>query len=175
MKEIEIKLTYEDKQKVLERIKEIGGVFREKYFLEDYYYSIDGKDMSNTNNLFRVRKKGEKQELTLKGKNETQSNIWERVELNTDVDNADNVLKMFEHLKFNNVSTNKSSREVWNVEDVELVFTDITFPAEISFLEIEGPTKEKVEKVLKMLGNLVKEAGEEIFKKLDEARKQKTR
>ncbi len=171
MKEIEVKLTYKNKEKVIERLKEIGAVFREKYLLEDYYFSLTGTDMSNTNDLLRVRKQGDKQELTFKGKCETEGHIWERVELNTEISDAEAVLKMFEHLKLNNLSTNKSSREFWDIDDVELVFSDITYPAEISFLEIEAPTKEKVEKVLKLLGDLVKEAGEEIFRKLDEARK----
>jgi len=171
MKEIEVKLTYTNRDKVIEKLKEIGAVFREKYTLEDYYFSIKGTDMSNANDLLRIRKKGEKQELTFKGKCETEGNIWERIELNTDIGSADTVLKMFDHLKLNNLSTNKSSREFWDVGDVEIVFSDITYPAEINFIEIEGPTKEKVEEVLKMMGDTVKEAGEEIFRKLDEARK----
>jgi adenylate cyclase, class 2 len=170
MKEIEVKLTYKSKDKILERLKEIGAVFREKYLLEDCYYSIIGTDMSNTNDLLRIRKQGEKHELTLKGKCETEGNIWERIELNTDIGDADTVLKMFEHLKLNNLSTNKSYREFWDIGNVELVFSDIIHPAEISFIEIEGPTKEKVEEVLKIFDGLVKEAGEEIFRKLDEAR-----
>ena len=171
MKEIEVKLTYKDKNKVIEKIKEIGAVFREKYILEDYYFSLTGTDMSNTNDLLRVRKKGNKQELTFKGRVENEGSIWERIELNTDISDAETVLKMFDHLKLNKLSVNKSYREFWDIGDVELVFSDITYPAEISFIEIEGPTKEKVEEVLKKMGDVVKEAGEEIFKKLDEARK----
>jgi predicted adenylyl cyclase CyaB len=171
MKEIEVKLTYKNRAEVVARLKEIGAVFREKYPLEDYYFSLTGTDMGNTNDLLRIRKKGDNQELTFKGKCETEGHIWERVELNTDIGDAEAVLKMFEYLKLNNLSTNKSFREYWDIEDVELVFSDITYPAEISFIEIEGPTKEKVQEVLDKLGDLVKEAGEEIFKKLDEARK----
>ena len=58
--------------------------------------------MSNTNDLLRIRKKGDQQELTFKGKCETEGNIWERIELNTDIGNAETVLKMFEYLKLNN-------------------------------------------------------------------------
>jgi len=171
MKEIEIKLTYKDRGKIVEKLKEIGAVFREKYVLEDYYFSLTGTDMSNTNDLLRIRKKGSKNELTFKGKCESEGNIWKRVELNTDIGDAEVVLEMFKYLKLNNLSTNKSSREFWDMNDVEIVFSDITYPTEISFIEIEGPTEEKVEMVLKLLDGLVKEAGEEIFKKLDEARK----
>jgi len=171
MKEIEIKLIYKNKEAVIAKLKELGAVFREKYILEDYYFSLTGKDMSNTNDLLRVRKKGDKKELTFKGKCETTGNIWERIELNTDISNPEAVLQMFEHLKLNKLSTNKSLREFWDIDDVELVFSDITYPAKINFLEIEGPSKERVQEVLDQLGDLVKEAGEEIFHKLDEARK----
>ena len=172
MKEIEVKLTYKNKEKVIEKLKEIGACFREKYDLEDHYYSLTRKNMSNTNELLRVRKKGSKKELTFKGKCETEGNIWERVELNTDIGDIETMLKIFEHLKLNKLSNNKSTREYWDIEDVEIAFIDIIHPLSIKFIEIEGPTKEKVERVLKLLGNTVKEAGEEIFKKLDELRNQ---
>ena len=50
-KEIEIKLIYKDKDKVVEKLKEIGAVFRESYDLEDYYFTLMGKEMSNKNDL----------------------------------------------------------------------------------------------------------------------------
>jgi predicted adenylyl cyclase CyaB len=171
MKEIEIKLTFEDKEKVLAKLKELGATFREKYDLEDYYFSITGTDMANTNDLLRVRKKGNKQELTLKGKCETAGNVWERIEINSPIGDYEAVLKMFDHLKLNKLSVNKSLREFWDINGCEIVFSDITYPAEITFMEVEGPSKENVMEVVYSLGNLVKEAGEEIFKKLDEARK----
>jgi predicted adenylyl cyclase CyaB len=171
MKEIEVKLTYKDKEKVLAKLKEIGAVFREKYDLEDYYFSIHGTDMSNSNDLLRVRKKGAKQELTLKGKCETSGNVWERIEINSPVGDYQAVLKMFDHLKLNKLSVNKSYREVWDLGDAEILFSDITYPAKVSFMEIEAPSAERVNEVVKLLGNLVKEAGEEIFKILDQARK----
>jgi predicted adenylyl cyclase CyaB len=174
MKEIEIKLIYKDKAEIIKKLKELGAVFREKYDLEDYYFSLNGTDMSNTNDLIRVRKKGSKQELTLKGKCESKGNVWERIEINSSIGDYDAVLKMFDHLKLNKLSVNKSVREFWDLNDCEICFSNITSPAKVSFVEIEGPTKEKVSEVTKLLGNLVKEAGEEIFKILDEARKKKS-
>lgn len=171
MKEIEIKLTFKDRNAVLSRLKELGAVFKDKYDLEDYYFSITGTDMSNINDLLRIRKKGNKQELTLKGKCETAGNVWERIEINSPIGDYEAVLKMFDYLKLNKLSINKSSREFWDLNDCEIVFSDIIYPAEISFIEVEGPTKEKVEEVVGLLGNLVNEAGEEIFRRLDEARK----
>ena len=43
----------------------------------------------------------------------------------------------------------------WDIGNVELVFSDIIHPAEISFIEIEGPTKEKVEEVGQKIFELV--------------------
>lgn len=170
MKEIEVKLTYKDRNIVINKLKEIKAVFREKYVLEDHYYSMNGKDMSNSNELIRVRKKGDKSELTFKGKCENQSNIWERVELTTSLGNPESMLKILESLKFNKLSVTKSNREIWNLDDVEIAIIEIFYPANIDFIEIEGPTKEKVEKTLNLMGKTVKEATEEIFKHLDEAR-----
>lgn len=172
MKEIEVKLKYKDKEKVVEKLKNMGAKFREKYLLEDHYFSLTGNDMSNTNELLRIRKKGDKQELTFKGKCETEGNIWERVEINTDIGDSEALLKIFEHLKLNQLSTNKSFREFWDLGNAEIAFTDITYPAEIKFMEIEA-SADKINKILKELNDLVSEAGEEIFKKLDEAWKNK--
>jgi len=173
MKEIEIKLTFDDKEAVLAKLKGLGAVFKDKYDLEDYYFSITGTDMANTNDLLRIRKKGNNQELTLKGKCETEGNVWERIEINSPIGDYEAVLKMFDHLKLNKLSVNKSMREFWDVMDCEIVFSDITYPAEVSFMEVEGPSKEKVMEVVNLLGDLVREAGEEIFRKLDQARKNK--
>jgi len=173
MKEIEIKLVFDERRVIVNRLKELGAILKEKYLLEDYYYSVKGTNMSNTNDLLRIRKKGNKQELTFKGKCETKGAVWERVEINCPIENYTDILKIFDYLKFNKLSVNKSSREIWILGNCEIVFSDITYPAKVSFLEIEGPSKEGVENLTSLLGGLVRPAGEEIFKKLDDARKNK--
>lgn len=174
MKEVEIKATYENRNKIIEKLKELGFEFKEKYLLEDYYYSQTGTEMANSKDFIRIRSKGNEKELTFKGKKEKKGNIWERVELNTPVEEPEKFVRIFEELGFNKISENKSNREYWQKENIEFVFVDMIHPTEIHFLEIEAD-EDKIKWLMSELGNLVDEAGEEIFEKLDEARRNKVK
>ena len=71
MHEIEIKLTYEDKENVLSKLKSLGAEFKDAYELNDIYFSLTAKDMKDAQEFVRIRKKGDNSELTFKGKKET--------------------------------------------------------------------------------------------------------
>ncbi|MBS3134573.1 class IV adenylate cyclase [Candidatus Woesearchaeota archaeon] len=169
--EIEVKLKYEDKNAIVTKLHELGAKSEEKYRLDDIYFSQEHTDMSNAHDLIRIRTKRDKSELTFKGKCETDDKIWKRVELSTGVDDADSLLKIFKYLKFHEISKNKSIRELWKLGNVEVMFVDFIEPHSLKFIEIEGPSKEKVQKVIDKFGDLVTEVGEESFKKFDETRK----
>ena len=172
-KEIEIKLKYFDREKVSEKLKKMGARLIEKYELEDSYFALSHADMSNAHDLVRVRKKGSKIELTYKGKSEFSGNIWKRDEINIGIDNFNSMVDVLKKLGFNFLSENKSVREVWDLNGVEILFCDIILPAKINYIEIEGPTEERLREVVNKLGNVVAEAGEEIFNILDEANNRK--
>ena len=170
MHEIEVKLKFEDKEKIVGKIKELGAKFREKYDLEDTYFSLKHNDMKNAHDLVRVRKKQDKAELTFKGKCETESHVWKRIELNTPIGDSETMMQILENLKFNKIIENKSLREYWDLEDVEIAFISLVHPVEINWIEIEAPSEEKVQKVLDELKGFAKVVGEEYFKIIDEAR-----
>ena len=166
--EIEIKLKYEHKQKLIEKLEEIGAKLKKKETLEDTYFSLDHTDMSNTHDLIRIRKKNGKAELTFKGKCETESDIWKRIELNTEINDPDMMTKILEYLHFNTLLQNKSQREYWTLDNVEIVFIDLVKPLRLSWIEIEGPSEGKIQRILDKLGNDVEKIGEDFFKKLDQ-------
>jgi len=174
MHEIEVKLKFDDKDKILSKLKELGATFREKYELSDTYFSLEHTDMKNAHDLVRVRKKGEKSELTFKGKCETESNVWKRIELTTSLGDSETMLQILGYLKFNKILENKSLREYWMIGDTEIAFISLLHPVKLEFIEIEAPSEEKVNKVLKELNGLVEIVGEEYFKKIDEAREKAT-
>ena len=127
--------------------------------------------MSNTHDLIRIRKKNGKAELTFKGKCETESDIWKRIELNTEINDPDMMTKILEYLHFNTLLQNESQREYWTLDNVEIVFIDLVKPLPLSWIEIEGPSEEKIQRILDQLGNDVEKIGEEFFKTLDEVQK----
>ena len=102
-KEIEVKLKFDDKNKVISKLKEINAVFRDKQELFDSYFSLKNDDMKNAHDLVRIRVKNGKGELTFKGKSENKSHIWERIELNTSVGDPKTMLEILNHLGFNKI------------------------------------------------------------------------
>jgi len=166
MEETEIKLKYEDRKKVISKLKILGSKFREKFVLEDTYFAQGHTDMSNVNDLLRIRKKNANAELTYKGKCKDKKNVWHRVELSTDIKDPKVFAEILANLKFNKISENNSNREVWTLNKLELVFIDFTHPKKLSLLELEGP-EEEIHSLVKQLEDVTVPVGEEQFKSFD--------
>ena len=77
--EIEIKLSFTDKNKVIAQLKKLGATFKEKYTLADTYFSLEDTDMKNAKDFVRLRVKGGAAELTFKFKREPESYICKRI------------------------------------------------------------------------------------------------
>jgi predicted adenylyl cyclase CyaB len=165
--EIEVKLLYKSKGRVISQLRKLGAKFIEKYAVHDIYF---GKDMKNVHDLIRIRKKNQHAELTLKGKCETKSHIWRRVELNTPIGDIESTKKILKHLGFEELSDNKQNREIWKFKGMEIGFMEFTHPAKLKYIEVEGTSEDKIQELILNFGELVSVAGEEIFKKLDDAR-----
>lgn len=170
--EIEIKLKYEeeDKDEIIAKLNEMGANSEESYELHDTYFSLKHKDMSNAHDLIRIRNKNGKAELTFKGKCETEGHIWKRMELSSGITEPEKMIQILKYLEFNIISENKSQRELWRLNDIEILFIDFTSPSQLKFLEIEASSEEKIQSILQCLGDLVTKVGEENFQKFDEAR-----
>ena len=165
--EIEVKLKYINKEEIKAKLKEIGAKFEEEYDLHDTYFSKEQKSLGEVEEFLRIRKKGDKQELTYKGKKEEDKGIWKREEINVPIGNAENLIKILKCLGLNKIKENKSTRECWKLEEVEIMIINITFPAELNFIEIEAKDIQEIRKVVDLLGSLVEILPEEEFKKLD--------
>lgn len=164
-REIEIKLTYKNKEKVLEKLKKISGKFKEKYILEDIYFTRYNETLSNPNELLRIRSKNNKYELTFKGKNkENKDKILNRIELNVGISDPKNMIQIIEALGFNEISRKKSEREIWIIKEIELVFMKFLGKEIVELLEVEGPSEKSVMDIVSKLGDSVQPVGEEILK-----------
>ena len=169
MKEIEIKLKYRDEKSFRNKLKAIKAKPIETYEIIDCYYAKDDETMKSAEKLLRVRTKRGVSELTFKGKLETDSNVWERVEINTPIGDPEKMISILGHLGFKKILQNKTLREYWSVDGTELAIIKIIEPAKVDFVEIEGKTKEAVEKVAQQFKGILEPIGKDHFKKLDEA------
>ena len=167
MNEIEIKLKYSDEKTFRDKLKELNAKPLEIYEIVDCYYGKDGETMKSAETLLRVRTKNGKSELTFKGKKETDSNIWERVEINISIEEPEKMELVLKSLGLKRILKNRTLREYWNVEGTELGIMKILEPAKVDFVEIEGKTKEDVEKVAKLFTGVLQPIDKDHFKQLD--------
>ena len=165
--EIEIKLTYKDARAVEKKLEEMGIKKEETIELCDRYYSLTGDSMENTNELVRIRKKGEKIELTLKGKCKDENNVWTREEINVSIGDMESMHKILLKSGYKMIKENASVRSFWRTKDVEVTFITYSIPAHLEMIEVECSSNNDIQKILKGLGKLVKVAGEELFSVFD--------
>jgi len=165
--EIEVKLNYENKEKIVEILKQLNAKFEKKFELHDTYYGLGHSSMNNKNNLVRIRKKGDKSELTFKGNCIDTENIWKRTEITTQISNPEKMNQILLNLGLNKIKENKSIREEWKIGNTEILFIDFTHPEELKIIEIEAESNEEIQEILNKLGNLVTRTGEESFKRFD--------
>ena len=166
MKGIEIKLKFNDEKAFRIRLKSVAK-FTETYEIVDCYYGKEGETMKIAENLLRIRTKKGVSELTFKGKRETDSNVWERVEINVSIGDSEKMDLVLKSLGFKVIMKNRTFREYWDVNGTELGIMKILEPAEVTFVEIEGKTKEDVEGVTELFKGVLEPIGKDHFKKLD--------
>ena len=110
-KEIEIKLKYSNERDLRKRITDLKAKFVGKYEIIDIYYAKFGETMKTAEKLLRVRNKKGFSELTYKGGRETDSDVWERVEINVPIGDAEKMALILQNLGFNKILQNKTLRE----------------------------------------------------------------
>ena len=161
--EIEIKLTYQDKSKVVDRVKELGFTFDKTTNLSDTYFGIEDQSMSNKSKLFRIRDKDGKTELTLKDGLTDNKGIWTRREINVGINNIDGVKDILQSLGCKFIKENRSTREIWKKDDVSFEFISFTVPAVLKIIEIEASSENSINDIMTSLSTLVTKAGEDVF------------
>ncbi len=167
MKEIEIKLKYTDEKSLRERLTKVGAKPTQTYEIVDIYYAKKGETMKTTETLLRIRTKKSISELTFKGKKETTSNVWERVEINVPISEPDKMELILHNLGLHRILKNRTLREYWDINGVELGIMKIIEPAKVEFVEIEGKTKEVVEEATKLFEGVLEPIGKDHFKEID--------
>ena len=167
MKEIEIKLKYIDENLFRDRLRNLKAKFVDKYEIIDCYYAKNGETMKTADNLLRIRTKKAVSELTFKGRRETDGDVWERVEINVPIENPENMEKILDKIGFKLIRKNKTIREYFLLGDAEIALVIIIEPVKLEFVEIEGKTKENVERVAKLFEEVLEPIGKDYFSALD--------
>jgi len=151
--EIEAKLKVDSLEQVRDKLKELGAEFVAEHEQKDYHFDNNTGTLTLNDSCLRLRRQtiGDTQEfyLTYKGAKE-ESDFKKRVEIETEIADADSIEKILAALGYEKVFTIEKIRRLWKFSDCEIALDEL--PSMGYFVEIEGPDDEKICDVQKRLG-----------------------
>jgi adenylate cyclase, class 2 len=147
MKEIEVKVIEIDKEKIINRLKELKAKKIGEYDIKAIIFDTPDNKFEKQKNIIRLRQKG-KSYLTFKGKSK-KGFAKECEEIEFEVSDFDLAKLFFEKIGFKSFEIKTKHRISFKLNDVLI---EIDEYAEIPvFLEIEAKNEEKIKSVIKLL------------------------
>ena len=133
--EIEVKFPLRDRQDLVRRLREAGGTRLYAETFEDNIVLDRRGELRTKGALLRVRKFGRYSIATFKGPMSIEGGIKSREEVQTGIESFELAIQLFDALGYKPAFRYQKFREVWRVNDAEVVL-DRTPIGE--FFEIEG-------------------------------------
>ena len=135
MIEIEKKyrLTAQQRDDVLVRLREVGAEFRGDEFEENMIYG--GGGLKRESSVLRLRRVGDRASLTYKERLPESAAIKQYIEHETAVGDADAMDAILKTLGFTPALVYEKRRQTWVYRDTEIVIDELSFGL---FMEIEG-------------------------------------
>lgn len=127
------RLTGEQKQFVLDALEEFQAEYKGEDFEENVIYG--GGVLDDGSAVLRVRRTQNKTILTFKKAVQNEFSIKQRVEHETEIADADEIVKIIENLGFAPRLVYEKRRRTWHFRTVEIVLDELPFG---EFMEIEG-------------------------------------
>jgi len=140
------RLTLQQRDEVLKRLREVGAEFRGDEFEENMIYG--GGALRRENMVLRLRRVGEKALLTYKERFEGESAIKRQREEETAVSDADAMDAILAAVGFSRVLVYEKRRQTWVFGETEIVIDELSFGL---FMEIEGE-EDRIDAVERKLG-----------------------
>ena len=169
--EIEVKLQYQNKKKLIQELKKNKFKLKETKKISDLYYGQGHSSMSSVNKLYRLRNVNDKLlELTLKDKTKNNNNVLTRREINVTIDSIKKMDIILQSLNCNIIKKNVAIKEIWVNGKTYFEFINITLPQKLNYAEIEAPSKMQIAFWLKKLAVFIQPVDESIFAKFDQKR-----
>jgi len=150
MKEVEIKILEIDKKEIIDKLKKAGAKKIFEGDVENIFYDFENKRLFSQGKKLRLRKLGDRFQLTFKGKKEKGvAKIRDEYEVYFDDDTP--IKKILEELGLREINRYCVKHRIsFVIEDVRFEIDD--FKKIPAYLEIEGPSVKKIKKYVKKLG-----------------------
>ena len=126
-------LSRDQRERVLENLKELGAKYIREDFEENTLYS--GGILSEKGAVLRMRKIGDKTILTYKQRIENAADVKQQIEYETVVEKAEEMEMIIESLAFTKALVYEKRRQSWQFRLVEVVLDELPFG---QYMEIEG-------------------------------------
>ena len=124
MIEVEIKVKIDDKDKVVEQLKNLGFKFIKKKFQEDIYFNGIDRDFRETDEALRIRDEDGNFFVTYKGpKIDKISKTREEIEVR--IEDKEKMRQIFKKLGFKEVPPIRKIREIYKKGDIEASIDDV--------------------------------------------------
>lgn len=168
--ELKFKLNGGQLSSIKKLLKEKGKVLRKRVKEETTMYDNPEKIMLITDGRVRVRTWGENAIFSYK-KPITRKKIKQEIELETEVSDAQTLIKILKKMNFQAVSGYWRYRSIWQFQQCHVFLDQFSFG---NYLEIEGSIK-KVQRVARVLGLCMNDnltgSYDGIYKKICQKRK----
>jgi adenylate cyclase, class 2 len=153
MVEIEAKLKVDSLEPVAQKLKQIGAMFGGTVLQTDHYFDDTNGSVAKSDKALRLRCETReaivKNVLAYKGPRETGA-FKRRQEIQFGVDTTEQAIQFLAAIGFEKSLVVRKRRKVWHIEGCEVALDDL---AELgTFVEIEGPSEEKIINVQSKLG-----------------------
>src|SRR3989344_2471112 len=154
MKEIEVKILDIDVAAVRKKLKEIVAT---KFFegdIESISFDFDDERLEKNGKMLRVRKAGERCEITFKGKN-TSATFKKMDEIEVTTNDFNQTLDIFRRIGMKELCHARKKRECYKHGTIK--FDVDTVPGIPTYVEVEAPTEKEVIKGVTSLGFTMKQ------------------
>jgi adenylate cyclase class IV len=155
-KEYEYAFINFDKEKIISKIKKLKGVYRGTFLFKTQQFNLPYNSILTPSLNIRVRDEGYRTTLTIKIpplSNNAMDNFDDEYEVI--IDNFDNGVNYLLSLGYTKKVYYEKIREIWNISNnfYKKYNTEIVFDTEYGIseiMEIESPTFEELEKMVKL-------------------------
>ena len=149
MKEIETKILEFDEKLLRKNLEKEGAKYQGKHLLKRMVFDVK-PNTPDIDEFFRVRTDGEKTTLTWKYRDNRKKSLDNTEELEILVSDFDKTVEIISKLLKGLTPFKQETKiEKWDYEDVEIAIC--TWPLIPPFLELEGKSEAKINKVIKKL------------------------